>query len=413
MRAATILQIIPQLDTGGAELATLEIAGALSMAGGRAFVFSEGGRLAPDIAQAGGEVVDFPAGTKNPALMIANGLRMARFIRERGVDLVHARSRAPAWSALLAARRAGVPLVTTYHGIYASRGPLKTLYNSVMARGDRVIANSLYTADLIRERHGTPSERLRVIHRGADLAKFDPAVVSADRVRALRSAWGVAERDRIVLQVARLTDWKGQRFVIEAAARLATSGRLDGVSFVFAGDAQGRGGYAASLESLIRSHGLQDRVRLVGHCDDIPAAFLAAHVAVVASTEPEAFGRAAVEAQAMGCPVVAAELGAVPETVRTAADRPGEGPTGWRVPPADAAALGDAIAEGLALSADARRTMGEAARQHVLDNFSLERMREQTLAVYDELLRSALTRAYREARESGPTQLAQPTPLDL
>lgn len=398
MRAATILQIIPRLDTGGAELATLEIAQALSMAGARALVFSEGGRLAPEIAQAGGEVVAFPAGTKNPLRMVANGLRMARFIRERGVDLVHARSRAPAWSALLAARRTGVPLVTTYHGIYASRGPLKTLYNSVMARGDRVIANSRYTGDLIRKRHGAPSERLRVIYRGADLAKFDPASVSADRVHALRRAWGVAQDDRIILQAARLTDWKGQRFVIEAAARLASSGRLDDVTFIFAGDAQGRGGYAASLESLVRSHGLQDRVRLVGHCDDIPAAFLAAHLAVVASTQPEAFGRAAVEAQAMGCPVVAAELGAVPETVRTASDAPGEGPTGWRVPPADAAALADAVGEGLALSSDARRAMGEAARRQVVDNFSLERMREQTLEVYDELLQSALTRAYREAR---------------
>ena len=413
MRAATILQIIPQLDTGGAEMATLEMAGALSLAGARAVVFSEGGRLVAEIEGAGGQVLTFPAGTKNPARMLANAARLARFIRERGVDLVHARSRAPAWSALLAARRTGVPLVTTYHGIYGSRGPLKTLYNSVMARGDLVIANSLYTADLIRERHGTPAERLRVIHRGADLAKFDPAAVAPERVRALRDAWGVAAHERVVLQAARLTDWKGQRYVIEAAARLAASGRLDGVTVVLAGDAQGREGYAAALERLIRSHGLGDRVRLVGHCDDIPAAFLTAHVAVVASTEPEAFGRAAVEAQAMGCPVVAAELGAVPETVCTAADGPGEAPTGWRVPPADADALAEAVAEGLGLSDEARRAMGDAARQRVAARFSIERMRERTLAVYDELLRSALTGAYRDARDLGAVQPAEPSPLDL
>ena len=230
MRAATILQIIPQLDTGGAEMATLEMAGALSLAGARAVVFSEGGRLVAEIEGAGGQVLTFPAGTKNPARMLANARRLARFIRERGVDLVHARSRAPAWSALLAARRTGVPLVTTYHGIYGSRGPLKTLYNSVMARGDLVIANSLYTADLIRERHGTPAERLRVIHRGADLAKFDPAAVAPERVRALRDAWGVAAHERVVLQAARLTDWKGQRYVIEAAWPTVV---LDALSLVY------------------------------------------------------------------------------------------------------------------------------------------------------------------------------------
>ena len=153
----TILQIIPRLDTGGAELSTIEITQAVVRGGGRMIVLSEGGRLTDEISRAGGEWIAFPAATKNPASLLLNSRRIASLVRERGVDLLHARSRAPAWSALLAARRTRKPLVTTYHGAYGSTGRLKTQYNSVMARGDAVIANSRFTADLIRARGGLVS----------------------------------------------------------------------------------------------------------------------------------------------------------------------------------------------------------------------------------------------------------------
>ena len=162
MADVTILQVVPRLDTGGSEQTTVEIAEALSQAGARALVATEGGRMATAIASCGGEIVTFPVASKNPLTILANVRRLARLIEERGVDLVHARSRAPAWSALLAARRTGRPFVTTYHGAYGNPGPLKTFYNSVMARGDRVIANSRYTADLIAARHrgrGRPTSR--------------------------------------------------------------------------------------------------------------------------------------------------------------------------------------------------------------------------------------------------------------
>ena len=155
--APTILQIIPRLDTGGAELSTIEITDAIVRGGGRALVATEGGRLASRITENGGEIVPFPAGTKNPIRILANARALERLIRMRGIDLVHARSRAPAWSALIAARRAGIPFITTYHGAYAEKGRLKRLYNSVMARAGVVIANSHYTAGLIRERYGTPA----------------------------------------------------------------------------------------------------------------------------------------------------------------------------------------------------------------------------------------------------------------
>jgi glycosyltransferase involved in cell wall biosynthesis len=310
----TILQIIPELDTGGAELSTIEIAEALIKAGARAIVLSAGGRLAHRITDIGGELFAFPAATKNPIRMLWNANRIAAICRREGVDLIHARSRAPAWSALLAARRLGLPFVTTYHGAYNETSRAKNFYNSVMARGDIVVANSEYTANLIKSRYGTAEQRIRVIYRGVDVKRFDPAAVSPEQVKTLRERWNIPDQTRIVLHAARLTAWKGQRQIIEAAARMHT--KLGGVIFVFAGDAQGRTGFEAELNSQIAAHGLREHCRLVGHVDDMPAAFAAAHVAIVGSIEPEAFGRAGAEAQAMGCPVISTHIGAPPETVQ-------------------------------------------------------------------------------------------------
>lgn len=387
----TILQIIPRLDTGGAELSTIEITQAIVRAGGTALVATEGGRMAARITEAGGELVPFAAGSKNPAVILANAGRLRRLVAERGVALLHARSRAPAWSALLAARRAGVPLVTTYHGAYAERGRLKRLYNSVMARADIVIANSEYTADLVRQRYATPADRIRVIHRGVDLARFDPQRIEPARIAALRERWGIAAASRIVLQAARLTGWKGQRVLVEAAGHLVRSGMLADAVVVLAGDAQGRDGYAADIARDIARLGLGDRVRIVGHVDDIAAAYAAAHLTVVASTEPEAFGRAAAEAEAMGCPVVATDIGAPRETVLAAPRVPAGEATGWLVAPGDAAALADCLAAALALAPADRMAMGTRARAHVARNFTLAAMRRATLEVYDRLLGTDLT----------------------
>ena len=387
----TILQIIPRLDTGGAELSTIEITQAIVRAGGTALVATEGGRMAARITEAGGELVPFAAGSKNPAVILANAGRLRRLVAERGVALLHARSRAPAWSALLAARRAGVPLVTTYHGAYAERGRLKRLYNSVMARADVVIANSEYTADLVRQRYATPADRIRVIHRGVDLARFDPQRIEPARIAALRERWGIAAASRIVLQAARLTGWKGQRVLVEAAGHLVRSGMLADAVVVLAGDAQGRDGYAADIARDIARLGLGDRVRIVGHVDDIAAAYAAAHLTVVASTEPEAFGRAAAEAEAMGCPVVATDIGAPRETVLAAPRVPAGEATGWLVAPGDAAALADCLAAALALAPADRMAMGTRARAHVARNFTLAAMRRATLEVYDRLLGTDLT----------------------
>ena len=387
----TILQIVPQLDAGGAELSAVEICEAVVRAGGRALVLSEpGGRLAPRVTAAGGEVIAFPAATKKPLKLLANAREIRRVVAAEGVGLIDARSRAPAWSALLAARRAAVPFVTTYHGAYGETNALKKVYNSVMARGDVVIANSRYTADLIASRYATPRERLEVIHRGVDVSAFDPQSIAPDRVAELRRRWGVTPDQRVILQAARLTRWKGQGVLIDAVGRLQRRGALQGAVAILAGDAQGRDGYVRELQAQIERLGLKEHVRLVGHVEDVAAAYAASHVTVVASIEPEAFGRTAIEAAALGCPVIATNIGAPPETVMAQPAVVQRETTGWLVPPSDAEALAHSLAAALALAPAERPAMGERARRHALANFTTEAMQRRTLMVYDRLLGTAL-----------------------
>ncbi len=382
----TILQIIPELQAGGAERTTVDIAAALSAAGARALVASEGGRLVAELQAKGGVWLPFPAAAKNPLKMLGNIRKLSRLCAAEKVDLVHARSRAPAWLALAAARAMRLPFVTTYHGSYAGASAVKVLYNSVMARGDVVIANSAYTADSIARMHPFARSRTRVIHRGTDFSAYLPSAVDPERIGALRQAWGVEPEQRIVLLAGRLTGWKGQRVLIEATRLLKEQGRLSDAVCILAGDAQGRDDYVRELDGLIAAGGLEGRVRRVGHCTDMPAAFLAAAVVVVPSTEPEAFGRVAVEAQAMGTPVIVSDLGAVPETVIGPPQCLPQERTGWHVPPGDAAALADAIADVLALRPSQRDALACRARQHVEGHFSLEHMVGETLDVYTALL---------------------------
>jgi len=314
-------------------------------------------------------------------------LRLARIIRRENVDLVHARSRAPAWAALFACRAAKIPFITTFHGIYGERNFAKRFYNSVMVRGAAVIANSHYTAQLIAERYGTPGNRTFVIPRGTDLEKFDRAAVDKSRRAPLRARWELSGGERIVLNLARLTGWKGQRVLIEAAA-LPPLANVKDLVVVLAGDAQGRDAYRAELQRLIEARGLKGRIRIVGHCDDAPAALALADVAVIAATEPEAFGRTAIEAAALGVPVVATALGATGETVLSPPTVADDERTGWLVPPGDAPALAEAIHAALGLSLAGRATLAARSRRYA-QRFATEGMQGATLTLYDRLLRRA------------------------
>lgn len=381
----TILQIVPELDAGGAERTTVDVAAGLAAVGARALVATEGGRLIGELQAEGGIWIPFPARTKNPLAMALNVRRLMRICLDEGVEIVHARSRAPAWVARGATAALGLPFVTTYHGSYSGRSPIKHLYNSVMARGDIVIANSHYTAELISGLYPEARDRLRVIHRGTDLRAFSAQAVPPQRVEALRKAWNLPPHERIVLLAARLTNWKGQRVLIEAARLLMEKGLRD-IAFVLAGDPQGRDSYVKDLDAAVAKANLTGIVHRVGHCTDMPAALLAAAVVTVPSTEPEAFGRVAVEAQALGTPVVVSDLGAVPETVLFPPRVPPGERTGWCVPPGDAAALAQAIGEALSLGASAQEAMTRRARAHVERHFSLERMVSDTLDAYVALL---------------------------
>ncbi|MCW6510655.1 glycosyltransferase family 4 protein [Lichenifustis flavocetrariae] len=381
----TVLQIIPSLDAGGAERTTVDTAGALAAAGARALVACEGGRLVAELQARGGVWVPFPARSKNPVAMALNVRKLAHLIHIERPAIVHARSRAPAWVALAACRLTKTPFITTYHGAYSGRSPLKLRYNSVMARGDIVVANSHYTRDLIVKNFPWARDRLRVVVNGADLRRFTVEAVDPARVERLRASWGIAPEERIVLLAARLTAWKGHRVLIEAASKLVRAG-LVGTVFVLAGDEQGKTGYVKELDALIRKAGLEHTVRRVGHCDDMPAALMAASVVTVPSTEPETFGRVAVEAQSIGVPVIVSDLGAVGETVVAPPDAPPEHRTGWRVPAGDADALADAISAALKLGASARGAMAARGRSHVEAHFSVDRMAHDMLDTYAALL---------------------------
>jgi glycosyltransferase involved in cell wall biosynthesis len=381
----TVLQIIPALDEGGAERTTIDIAAALTQAGARALVATEGGRLIGELQAQGGLWIPFAASTKNPLRILSNAARLRSLVAREKIDLIHARSRAPAWSAHLATKKLKMPFVTTYHGAYSGKSQLKRKYNSVMVSGDAVIANSWFTATSIASIWPEVAPRLHVIHRGTNLSAFTPAAVAVERVEALRRAWDVAPHQRIVLLPGRLTPWKGQRVLIEAAATVRQNG-IDDVVFILAGDHQGREAYAAELKARAAELGLADYVRQVGHCGDMPAAYLSAAVVAIPSTGPEAFGRTAVEAQAMGCPVIVSDHGATSETVLAPPETPAARRTGWRVTAGDAAALALALQEALGLGASAHDALAAKSRAHVEAHFSLEAMCRATLAIYAHLL---------------------------
>ena len=382
-----MLQIIPELEAGGAERTTVDIAEGLAQAGARALVATTGGRLVGELQAKGGVWIPFPAATKNPLRMAMNVGRLVRILKEEQVDVIHARSRAPAWVALCCGAQCHQKRLRDHLSrlhITGKSAP-KILYNSVMARGDVVIANSHFTADAIQTLHRIEPTRLRVIHRGTNFSAFAPSDVGPDRVEKVRRTWLASPDERIVLLAARLTPWKGQRVLINAAALLRDRGYHDLV-FVLAGDPQGRENYVRQLDAMISDLNLDSIVRRVGHVTDMPAALAASAIVAVPSTEPEAFGRVAVEAQAMGVPVVVSNLGAVPETVLAPPQVRPEQRTGWRVEPNSPEELAQALASALDMMPSAREALAIRARRHVEEQFSLEKMVSETLDCYTALL---------------------------
>ncbi len=369
----------PRLDEGGVERLTLDVSNAVARAGGRSLVASRGGGLEAALLVGGGVLARLPVHARNPLVVALNAARLARLIKSEAVSLVHVRSRAPAFSALWAARATRTPIVATYHGIYSARSSLKRWYNGVMTRADVVIANSSFTRAHIIAQHRGAERKIVVIPEGIDTSMFDPATVSVARIAALRQAWGLFGDPprRVILLPARLTGWKGQRLMIEVLARMSGRAAGDAV-LILAGQAQSPHEARALTDAAVRA-GVAGRVRLVGAVADMPAAYALADLVVAPSTEPESFGRCVAEAGAMQRPVLAAALGGVAETVL-------HGETGWLAPTGDASAWATAVQRALAQSPAELARIGRAARQRVVSRYGLEAMCDATFALYCRLV---------------------------
>jgi glycosyltransferase involved in cell wall biosynthesis len=373
-RPPAVLQVVPRLVSGGAERGTVELAGALTAAGWTAYVASAGGPLEREVARGGARHLTLPLASKNPLVMRRNRTALVRAIRRLGIDIVHARSRAPAWSAWAAAGATGRHFVTTFHNAYGARSGLKRWYNSVMARGERVIAISDFVADHAASTYGVGVDRLRTIPRGVDLDIFDPLRIGGQRIASLARQWRLPDGVPTVMLPGRLTRWKGG---LDFIAAIAVLGRRD-ICCVLVG-AEQRHGFRRELEAAIERHGVGGLFRIVEHCGDMPAAYMLADVVVSASTDPEGFGRIIVEAQAMGRPVVATDHGGARETVVP-------GATGWLAPARDPSALAAAIGAALSLGPSERSLLARRTIAHIAANFTREAMCARTIAVYEELL---------------------------
>lgn len=371
----TVLQLLPALVSGGVERGTVDMARAIVQAGWRALVVSRGGPMVHELERVGATHVALPVHSKNPLRWRAAFDALVDVIYRERVDLVHARSRVPAWHGIQAAARNRVPFLTTFHQRPAAANALKRAYNSVMVRGERVIAISHYIAERLVADYDVDPARLRVIPRGVDLEMFDPDRVPAERLVRLVNKWRLPDGVPVVMMPGRVTAWKGHALLIDALSRLERG------SFhcLMVGDDSSRPEARRKLEARAQAAGVGPYVHFVGRTDDMPAAYKLADVVVSASLDPEPFGRVMIEAQAMGRPIVAADHGGARETVI-------EGETGWLVTPGDAAALATGLKTALDLDGAARARLSGQAIAHVRRHFSRYQMCARTLAVYTEIL---------------------------
>ena len=380
----TVLQIIPRLQAGGAETGCIQVAEALVKEGHRAIVVSEGGARLHELEAVGGEHLVIKASTKNPIKMLINARKLVNLIRRDKVDIIHARSRAPAWSALWAARMTNTAFVTTYHSGYSENGRVKNFYNSVMARSDRVIAVSEFMAHLIRTRNNIPEHRIKVIHRCVDHAIFNRDETLDTRMNNLRIDWGVREDTRVLLLPGRVSRRKAQDHLIRAAAKLRARG-VENFACIFAGDASGKAGFRQELDNLADDLGVTDLIHFIGHCPDMPAAYATSTVSLNISYS-EGFPRVALEAQAMATPVIVSDTGPGREVAKTPPDTDFNEATGLRVPYGDVQELTGMLEELLAWPDEKRAAMGGRGADHVRGRYTHQRMTKETLEVYREVM---------------------------
>ncbi len=371
-----VLQVLPEMNHGGVEMGTVEIASGLKAAGIKNFVASAGGRMTYDLQKLKVGHFELPLKTKNPFKLWANALKLEKIIKENGINIVHARSRAPAWSAYWAAKRAGVTFFTTFHGTYGL-GPLgiKKFYNRVMTYGKLVIAISTHIKKHLLKEYGVDENKIRLIHRCVNIDNFSPEKVTQERIIKALKDNHIPEDKPIISLIGRVTRWKGQHLLIEALSKMKSK---DFYCLIVGSD-QGRVHYTNELKDLVAKYGLDSRVQFIDHSFDIPAILMLSDVVLSTAIQPEAFGRAAIEGQAMGKIVLASNIGG-------SLDNTIDGVTGKLFESNNAQSLAEAIDWALNLPLREREKISKAAIQNVKDNFTKQIMCDKTIAVYHELL---------------------------
>lgn len=374
-----IMQIIPELGAGGAEQGCIDTAAAIINAGAKAIVVSHNGYRVGELERIGAEHINMPVHSKNPLVMLSNTAKLKRLIKDHNVDIIHVRSRAPAWSAFFACKKTNCHFITTCHAPYNITSKLKRYYNSIIARGEIVIAISDFVAQYLKDNYEIDPSHIRTIHRGIPIERFHPSAVSPERMIDLAAQWRIPDSSYVIMLPGRISRWKGHHIMIDAMAKI----ERDDVFCVIIGSNQGREDYSKELEDAINEKKLGSKVRIVNQCTDMPAAYMLSAIVVSASIEPEGFGRVPVEAQAMGKPIIATNHGGAKETVIDSV-------TGWLIPPSDSDALATAIKEVLSMGPTQHAILAARSMGHAAENFTKHAMTERTLDVYAEILRDKI-----------------------
>lgn len=372
-----VLQILPELETGGVETGTIEIASALQEKGIKNFVASQGGRMVYELEKIGVDHLNLPLKSKNYFIMKKNAKLLADYIRKNHINIVHARSRAPAWSAYWAAKETGAHFVTTFHGTYGL-GPwgIKKFYNKIMTYGERVIVISNHIKEHILKNYPqTSADKLRLIHRCADIERFSPEAVTQARLIKKIEEYNIADDKPVLLLPGRITRWKGQHILIHALHLMKNQNYY----CIIAGDSQGRQEYLEYLKKLAHKYKLEGRIGFFGRYTDAPALMMNATVILSTAIEPEAFGRISVEGQAMGKIVVASNIGGTLDTII-------DGKTGKLYQYNNPQALADALDWALSLSPEEAKKISQAGIKNVKEHFTKQIMCDKTIEVYREVV---------------------------
>ena len=377
-----ILQIIPNMEIGGAERTVLEITSFLKDTNFSSLVLTSGGKLIDDLEKANIEVIKLKIDKKNPYSIIKNFFLFIKIFREKKINLVHVRSRAPAWSAIFAAKKLGIPVLTTWHGHVSNSSFIKKIYNSIMLKGDAVIANSIYTAENISKIYGINKSKIDIIPRGVDVNNFKKSDINSHEIAKIKENWKIFDNEKVIILLpARLTKWKGHEVAIEAINLLKGESFFKNIVCLFAGEQKNSEKYIHNLNRLISSYSLEKKIRLIGKVENMPLAYHASDVILSPSIEPEPFGRIPIEAQASGKIIISCDAGAVKDTIKS-----GKNFTGFKAIPNNSESLADKIKIALKMENEEIQGMQKRAIMNVKNNFSLESMCKKTLEVYNRLL---------------------------